>query len=117
MPSLNLDDKPGIFGESADGDAGDDVRCRERAIAQLPQKIKIKSSRHPEGRKMHAGSCRRLTHGADTPPRSNLWKGHAASRHASLLSTFQNTGVAGPSSTPVSDFRHALGARNWPSGT
>ncbi|SFO69799.1 hypothetical protein SAMN05216330_104229 [Bradyrhizobium sp. Ghvi] len=32
------------------------------------------------------------------------------------LSTFQNTGVAGPSSTPDSDFRHALGARYWPSG-
>ena len=55
MPSLNLDDKPGIFGESADGDAGDDVRCPERAIAQLPQKIKIKSSRHPEGRKKGPG--------------------------------------------------------------
>jgi|tagenome__1003787_1003787.scaffolds.fasta_scaffold20978706_2 hypothetical protein len=33
------------------------------------------------------------------------------------LSTFQNTGVAGPSSTPVSDLRHALGAKYWPSGT
>jgi len=32
------------------------------------------------------------------------------------LSMFQNTGVAGPSSTPVSDFRHALGARYCPSG-
>ncbi len=35
----------------------------------------------------------------------------------SLLSMFQKTGVAGPSRTPVSDFRHALGARYWPSGT
>ena len=32
------------------------------------------------------------------------------------LSTFQNSGVAGPSSTPVSDFRHALGAKYCPSG-
>ena len=32
------------------------------------------------------------------------------------LSIFQNTGVAGPSSTPVSDFRQALGARYCPSG-
>lgn len=35
----------------------------------------------------------------------------------SFLSTFQNIGVAGPSITPVSDLRHALGAWNWPSGT
>ncbi|MGX1352817.1 hypothetical protein AB7M49_006426 [Bradyrhizobium elkanii] len=34
----------------------------------------------------------------------------------SVLSTFQNTGGAGPSSTPVSDLRQALGKRNWPSG-
>ena len=34
----------------------------------------------------------------------------------SVLSIFQNTGVAGPSSTPVSDFRHALGAMYCPSG-
>src|ERR1700750_2215746 len=33
------------------------------------------------------------------------------------LSTFQNTGVAGPPSTPESDFRHALTPRHWPSGT
>jgi hypothetical protein len=32
------------------------------------------------------------------------------------LSIFQNTGVAGPPSTPVSDFRHALGAMYCPSG-
>ena len=32
------------------------------------------------------------------------------------LSIFQNTGVAGPSSTPESDFRQALGTRNCPSG-
>ena len=38
-----------------------------------------------------------------------------ASPH-SFLSIFQNTGVAGPSSTPVSDFRHAAGAMYWPSG-
>ena len=38
-------------------------------------------------------------------------------RAYSLLSMFQKIGVAGPSSTPVSDFRHALGARYWPSGT
>ena len=35
----------------------------------------------------------------------------------SLLSIFQKIGVAGPSSTPVSDLRQALGARYWPSGT
>jgi hypothetical protein len=33
------------------------------------------------------------------------------------LSMFQKIGVAGPSSTPVSDFRHALGRVNCPSGT
>ena len=32
------------------------------------------------------------------------------------LSIFQNTGVAGPPSTPVSDFRHALGAIYCPRG-
>jgi hypothetical protein len=32
------------------------------------------------------------------------------------LSIFQNTGVAGPSSTPVSDLRQALGWVNSPSG-
>jgi hypothetical protein len=32
------------------------------------------------------------------------------------LSIFQKIGVAGPSSTPLSDFRHALGARYCPSG-
>ena len=32
------------------------------------------------------------------------------------LSIFQKIGVAGPSSTPVSDFRHALGMRYCPSG-
>jgi hypothetical protein len=32
------------------------------------------------------------------------------------LSMFQKIGVAGPSSTPVSDFRHALGCPNCPSG-
>jgi hypothetical protein len=35
----------------------------------------------------------------------------------SVFSIFQNTGVAGPPSTPLSDFRHALGWRNCPSGT
>ena len=35
----------------------------------------------------------------------------------SLFSMFQKIGVAGPSSTPVSDLRQALGARYWPSGT
>jgi hypothetical protein len=40
----------------------------------------------------------------------------SAGRH-SVLSIFQKIGVAGPSSTPVSDLRQALGARNWPSGT
>jgi hypothetical protein len=34
----------------------------------------------------------------------------------SVFSIFQKTGVAGPPSTPVSDFRHALGWRNCPSG-
>ena len=34
----------------------------------------------------------------------------------SLLSTFQKIGVAGPSSTPVIDFRQALGIVNCPSG-
>src|SRR5579871_7016786 len=34
----------------------------------------------------------------------------------SLFSIFQKIGVAGPSSTPVSDLRQALGASNWPSG-
>jgi len=33
------------------------------------------------------------------------------------LSMFQNTGVAGPSSTPVISLRQALGARYCPSGT
>src|SRR5260370_955867 len=33
------------------------------------------------------------------------------------LSIFQKIGVAGPSSTPESDFRQALGARYCPSGT
>src|SRR5258706_10434500 len=37
-------------------------------------------------------------------------------RPHSDLSIFQKIGVAGPSSTPVSDFRHALGARYCPSG-
>src|SRR5262249_42673606 len=32
------------------------------------------------------------------------------------LSIFQKIGVAGPSSTPLSDLRHALGMRNCPSG-
>lgn len=32
------------------------------------------------------------------------------------LSIFQKIGVAGPSSTPVSDFRHALGPKYCPSG-
>jgi hypothetical protein len=32
------------------------------------------------------------------------------------LSTFQNTGVAGPSSTPERDFLQALGALYCPSG-
>src|SRR5260370_15225483 len=32
------------------------------------------------------------------------------------LSIFQKIGVAGPSSTPESDFRPALGARHCPSG-
>jgi hypothetical protein len=40
--------------------------------------------------------------------------GHA--RCYSDLSMFQKIGVAGPSSTPVSDFRQALGARYCPSG-
>ena len=35
----------------------------------------------------------------------------------SLLSMFQKIGVAGPSSTPVSDLRQALGIVNCPSGT
>lgn len=35
----------------------------------------------------------------------------------SFLSMFQNTGVAGPPSTPLSDLRQALGVRYWPSGT
>src|SRR6266436_8063251 len=35
----------------------------------------------------------------------------------SLLSIFQKTGVAGPSITPVSDFRQAVGMRYCPSGT
>ena len=35
----------------------------------------------------------------------------------SLLSMFQKIGVAGPSSTPVIDFRQALGMVNCPSGT
>ena len=34
----------------------------------------------------------------------------------SLLSMFQKIGVAGPSSTPVSDLRHALGPKYCPSG-
>ncbi len=34
----------------------------------------------------------------------------------SVLSIFQNTGVAGPPSTPLSDLRHALGAVYCPSG-
>jgi hypothetical protein len=34
----------------------------------------------------------------------------------SALSIFQKIGVAGPPSRPVSDFRHALGWRNCPSG-
>ena len=34
-----------------------------------------------------------------------------------VLVDIQNIGVAGPSITPVSDLRHALGAWNWPSGT
>jgi hypothetical protein len=34
----------------------------------------------------------------------------------SFLSMFQNTGVAGPSSTPVKDLRQTLGWRYWPSG-
>jgi hypothetical protein len=38
----------------------------------------------------------------------------AASFHSDL-SMFQKTGVAGPSSTPVSDFRHTLATRYWPS--
>jgi putative endonuclease len=33
------------------------------------------------------------------------------------LSMFQNTGVAGPSRTPESDFRHAPTPRHCPSGT
>ncbi len=37
-------------------------------------------------------------------------------RPHSDLSIFQKIGVAGPSSTPVSDLRQALGARYWPSG-
>ncbi len=39
-----------------------------------------------------------------------------ASPHSDL-STFQNTGVAGPSSTPVSDVRQAAATRYCPSGT
>src|SRR3954462_9609352 len=35
---------------------------------------------------------------------------------SSDLSTFQNSGVAGPSSTPVSDLRQPLGSRYCPSG-
>lgn len=35
----------------------------------------------------------------------------------SFLSIFQKIGVAGPSSTPVSDLRQALGAKYCPSGT
>ncbi len=34
----------------------------------------------------------------------------------SFFSTFQNTGVAGPSSTPVIAVRHTLGTVYWPSG-
>jgi hypothetical protein len=34
----------------------------------------------------------------------------------SCLSMFQKIGVAGPSSTPVSDLRHTLGAKYCPSG-
>lgn len=43
--------------------------------------------------------------------------GRAALAPYSLLSMFQKIGVAGPSSTPVSDFRQALGIVYWPSGT
>jgi hypothetical protein len=46
---------------------------------------------------------------------TNIRSSRTTARHSDL-SIFQNTGVAGPSSTPVSDFRHAFGARYCPSG-
>jgi hypothetical protein len=51
------------------------------------------------------------------PPTFNagLESSRSVSPHSDL-SMFQNTGVAGPPSTPVSDFRHALGAVYCPSG-
>ena len=42
--------------------------------------------------------------------------GLGLSRPYSDLSIFQKIGVAGPSSTPVIDFRHALAMRYCPSG-
>jgi hypothetical protein len=46
---------------------------------------------------------------------TNIRSSRTTAPHSDL-SIFQNTGVAGPSSTPVSDFRHAFGARYCPSG-
>jgi hypothetical protein len=48
-------------------------------------------------------------------PRPAMTKRVALSPHSDL-SMFQKIGVDGPSSTPLSDFRQALGARYWPSG-
>jgi hypothetical protein len=47
---------------------------------------------------------------------SRLAKSDVERTRYSDLSIFQKIGVAGPSSTPVSDLRHALGPKYCPSG-
>ena len=50
-----------------------------------------------------------------SPPRARARGGRGELFHSDL-SMFQKIGVAGPSSTPLSDLRQTLGARYWPSG-
>ena len=66
----------------------------------------------------HAGNntARRLDRRAAIVSQQSDCRTRACALAYSDLSMFQNTGVAGPSSTPVSDLRHTLGLVYCPSG-
>jgi hypothetical protein len=67
-----------------------------------------------------AGYTSQIAHYATSSSNARRWAAAVADRRVesdySFFSIFQKIGVAGPSRTPESDVRHALGMRYWPRG-
>ena len=97
--------------------AQDDAGCRPDHLRMRRPDRAARARPRQGARRRRQGDARRP---AASPEDRRVTERSARLRRGrplhSDLSIFQKTGVAGPSSTPVSDLRHALGARYWPSG-